>query len=162
MSPCTHTHTHTITETHRKNKNDVGRQELHFIKHTSPQPHSRWDISFESLYNLVYHTCVKGPALYSCTLPLIQHFPGSKWKRVEAISSRGSLLQPWWGWLICSNYGLSSTAEWTTSFQLMSSSSGQGGPHLWHYNSHTMRINFSHTENSYVGTRGLAFETYSN
>lgn len=57
---------------------------------------------------------------------------------------------PWWGWLIRSNYGLSSTAEWTTSFQLMSSSSGQGGPHLWHYNRHTMRINFSYSENNYA------------
>lgn len=70
---------------------------------------------------------------------------------MEAISSRSPLLHvPWWGWLIRSNYGLSSTAEWTTSFQLMSSSLGQGGPHLWHYNSHTMRINFSHSENNYV------------
>lgn len=32
----------------------------------------------------------------------------------------------------------------------MSSSPGQGGPHLWHYNSRTMRINFSHSENSDV------------
>lgn len=93
----------------------------------------------------------QGLALYSCTLPLIQHFLGSKWKWVEVISSRSRLLHmPWWGWLIRSNYGLSSTAEWTTSFQLMSSSSGQGGPHLWHYNRHTMRINFSYSENNYA------------
>ena len=55
-------------------------------------------------------------------------FPGVK---VEVGGSHSQRELLWWGWLICGNYGLSSTAEWTTSFQLMSSSAGQSGPHLW-------------------------------
>lgn len=100
----------------------------------------------ESWYHLGYITNID--ILHTSFNPT---FHRSKWKSEEARSSRSSLFHTvWWGWLIFSNYALSSTAEWTTSFQLMSSSPGQGGSHLWHYKNHTMRINFSHSENKHI------------